>query len=101
MYAENSTQLDQIWKKVNAVSLLTKGKTTSSVKGVFGRIIGLQIGDLISTQGFLSDITMTVDDAAPWEITKGSQAPMICSISVSFKVVTNGEADYSFYNTLK
>jgi len=101
LYAENKTQLDQIWKKVESLSLYTKGKTTNSVKGVFGRIIGLQIGDLISAQGFLSDITMSVDDATPWEITKGSQAPMICSISISFKVVTNGEGDYSFYNTLK
>jgi hypothetical protein len=101
LYAENKTQLDQIWKKVESLSLFTKGKTTNSAKGVFGRIIGLEIGDLISAQGFLSDITMAVDDATPWEITKGSQAPMICSISVSFKVVTNGEADYSFYNTLK
>jgi hypothetical protein len=86
---------------VESLSLYTKGKTTNSVKGVFGRIIGLEIGDLISAQGFLSDITMSVDDATPWEITKGSQAPMICSISISFKVVTNGEANYSFYNTLK
>ena len=101
MYAENSTQLDQIWKKVESISLLTKGKTTNKVQGVFGRIVGLEIGDLISAQGFVSDITMNVDDATPWEITKGSQAPMICSISVSFKVVTNGEGDYSFYNTLK
>lgn len=101
LYAENKTQLDQIWKKVESLSLYTKGKTTNSVKGVFGRIIGLEIGDLISAQGFLSDITMSVDDATPWEITKGSQAPMICSISISFKVVTNGEGDYSFYNTLK
>jgi hypothetical protein len=101
LYAENKTQLDQIWKKVESLSLYTKGKTTNSVKGVFGRIIGLEIGDLISAQGFLSDITMSVDDATPWEITKGSQAPMICSISISFKVVTNGEANYSFYNTLK
>jgi hypothetical protein len=52
---------------------------------------------------------MTVDDATPWEITKKTQAPMICSISVSFKVVTNGASvdangnkiDYSFYKTLK
>lgn len=109
LYAENSTQLDQIWKKVNSVSLFTKGRTTNSAKGVFGQIISLQLGDLISVQGFVSDITMTVDDATPWEITKKTQAPMICSISVSFKVVTNGASvdangnkiDYSFYKTLK
>jgi hypothetical protein len=35
---------------------------------------------------------MNVDDVSPWEITKGSQLPMICSISVSFKVVTNDMA---------
>jgi len=101
LYAENKEQLNQIWEKVNTLSLYTKGETTDGVKGVFGWIIELIIGDLISVQGFLSDITMNVDDATPWEITKGSQAPMICSISVSFKVVTNGEGNYSFYNKLK
>ena len=101
LYAENNTELNQIWKKVNDLTLLTKGKTTNTAKGVFGRVIGLQLGDLISVTGFLSDITMSVDDTTPWDIKPGSQAPMICSISVSFKVVTNGEANYSFYNTLK
>jgi hypothetical protein len=102
LYADNKSQLDQIWKKVNAVTALTRGKPTDSKKGVFGRIVGLEIGDLISVEGFVSDISMNVDDATPWEITKGSQAPMICSISVSFKVVTNGDAGgYTFYNTLK
>jgi len=102
LYADNPTQLDQIWKKVNAVTALTRGKPTNTKKGVFGRIVGLELGDLISVEGFVSDITMNVDDAAPWDIKPGAQAPMICSISVSFKVVTNGDATgYTFYNTLK
>ena len=42
---------------------------------------------------------MNVDTASPWEINKGSQLPFICTISVSFQVVTNKEgSEYSFYN---
>lgn len=97
LYADNQSQLKQIWTKTATLSKLTKGKVTDSVKGVYGRIIELEIGDLISQKGFLSDISVAVDDTVSWDTGTGTTAPMMCTISVSFKVVTNGGEDYSFY----
>ena len=78
------------------------GTPTSNSRGVFGQIIGLKLGNLIKESGFLSGLSTSVDDSAPWEIDPKSQAPLVFTVSVSFKVVTNQEADYyNFYEIAK
>ena len=102
LYAENKEQVKQIWTKVNSLSKFTMGTPTSNSRGVFGQIIGLKLGNLIKESGFLSGLSTSVDDSAPWEIDPKSQAPLVFTVSVSFKVVTNQEADYyNFYEIAK
>lgn len=102
LYAENKEQVKQIWTKVNSLSKFTMGKPTSNSRGVFGQIIGLKLGNLIKESGFLSGLSTAVDDSAPWEIDPKSQAPLVFTVSVSFKVVTNQEANsYNFYEIAK
>jgi len=102
LYAENKTQLSLIWSKANKLASFTTGEPSGELGsgyGVYGNIVFLQIGDLIKENGFVSDITMNVDTTTPWEIDKKNQLPFICTISVSFQVVTNKEgSEYSFYN---
>lgn len=102
LYAENKEQVKQIWTKVNSLSKFTMGTPTSNSRGVFGQIIGLKLGNLIKESGFLSGLSTSVDDSAPWEIDPKSQAPLVFTVSVSFKVVTNQEANsYNFYEIAK
>ena len=103
MYAESDVDLGYIWNKVNTLASFTTGDPSGdggSGYGVYGNIVYLQIGDLIKENGFVSDITMNVDTATSWEIDpKVGQLPFMCTISVSFQVVTNKEgSEYSFYN---
>lgn len=102
LYAENRTQLDLIWQKVDDVASLTTGRPSGNkgaAYGVYGNIVRLEIGDLISENGFVSDITMNVDTNSPWEIDPGQQLPFVCTISVGFQVVTSLEGnEYGFYN---
>jgi hypothetical protein len=102
LYAEHKADLSYIWSKVNTLASFTTGEPSGELGsgyGVYGNIVFLQIGDLIKENGFVSDITMNVDTTTPWEIDKKNQLPFICTISVSFQVVTNKEgSQYSFYN---
>ena len=103
MYAESDVDLGYIWNKVNTLASFTTGDPSGDSGtgyGVYGNIVYLQIGDLIKENGFVSDITMNVDTATSWEIDpKVGQLPFMCTISVSFQVVTNKEgSEYSFYN---
>jgi hypothetical protein len=101
LYAENDAHLSLIWQKVDDVMALTTGRPSGnkgSAYGVYGNIINLKLGNLINEIGFVSDITMNVDNSSPWEIDPGVQLPFVCTISVSFQVVTNLEGDeYAFY----
>lgn len=101
LYAENRSQLDLIWKKVDDVTTFTTGRPSGKAGagyGVYGNIVRLQLGNLINENGFINDITMNVDSNSVWEIDKGQQLPFVCTISVSFQVVTNLEGDeYTFY----
>jgi hypothetical protein len=101
LYAENDAHLSLIWQKVDDVMALTTGRPSGnkgSAYGVYGNIVNLKLGNLINEIGFVSDITMNVDNSSPWEIDPGDQLPFVCTISVSFQVVTNLEGDeYAFY----
>ena len=93
MYAEHEADLGWIWNKVNKLTSLTMGRPSGeagSGYGVYGNILYLRIGDLIKENGFLTDVTMNVDTASPWEIDpKIGQLPFICTLSISFQVVRN------------
>ncbi len=101
LYAENSNELDLVWKKVDEVTSFTTGRPSGNKGasyGVYGNIVNLKIGNLLNENGFISDITMNVDTQSPWEIEPGQQLPFVCTISISFQVVTNIEGNsYSFY----
>lgn len=101
LYAENSDELDLIWQKVDEVTSFTTGRPSGNrgaAYGVYGNIVNLKIGNLLNENGFINDITMNVDTQSPWEIEPGQQLPFICTISISFQVVTNIEGNnYSFY----
>jgi hypothetical protein len=96
MYAEHEADLGWIWNKVNKLTSLTMGNPSGASGtgyGVYGNIVYLQIGDLIKENGFLSDVTMNVDTASPWEIDpKVGQLPFICTLSISFQVVRNDKS---------
>lgn len=101
LYAENDAHLSLIWQKVDDVMALTTGRPSGNkgaAYGVYGNIVNLKLGNLINEIGFVSDISMNVDNSSPWEIDAGNQLPFVCTISVSFQVVTNLEGDeYAFY----
>lgn len=46
--------------------------------------------------GFVSACTMTVPDISPWEIQNNRQAPFVCELDITFKVVHEHE-DQEFY----
>jgi hypothetical protein len=89
LYAESESDLKNIWIKANQIKTYTLPIPQNNL-GVFGRIIKLQIGDLINEQhGFLTQCEMNVLDESPWEITQGLQKPFIFDMNISYKVVYN------------
>ena len=70
MYADNTAELDLIWKKAERIKKLTLPTPKGNI-GVFGELIPLKIGNIINTPyGFLTACNLTVRDDSPWEITK-------------------------------
>jgi hypothetical protein len=100
LYAENKLELAAIWAKVNKLNAFTLGYPSGKDAGygVYGKIVNLVIGDLINESGFLSSVSMAVDDSVSWDMDAGNQLPFVCTISIDYKVVTAKEgANYSFY----
>lgn len=100
LYAENKEFLIAIWHKIERLQKLTTGTPsgTNGAYGVYGQIVSLEIGNLVKEFGFVEDVTVEVEDSSPWDIDKGYQAPMICNISLNFRVVTNQEGNnYTYY----
>ena len=100
LYAENKEFLIAIWHKIERLQKLTTGNPsgTNGAYGVYGQIVLLEIGNLVKEFGFVEDVTVEVEDSSPWDIDKGYQAPMICNISLNFRVVTNQEGNnYKYY----
>jgi hypothetical protein len=89
LYAESESDLKNIWIKANQIKTYTLPIPQKNL-GVFGRIIKLQIGDLINeSYGFLTQCEMNVLDESPWEITDGLQKPFIFDMNITYKVVYN------------
>lgn len=96
LYAESEDDLKNIWRKANFIKQYTLPQSQKD-KGVFGKIISLQIGDLINEQhGFLTQCEISVLDESPWEITEGLQKPFVFDINVTYKVVKNQDT-FDFY----
>ena len=87
LYAMSETALPKVWQKANKIMKLTNGKS-DGVLGIKGNIISLKIGDIINcTKGFLTSCTLSVPDISPWEIKNGSQAPFVCELDITYKVI--------------
>jgi hypothetical protein len=96
LYADNEKQRDLVWNKANKIKQLTLPVHGGNL-GVFGKLIPLQIGNIINEQyGFLTECNTTIADESPWDTTMGKQKPFIVEVSVTYKVVVN-KTDYSFY----
>jgi hypothetical protein len=87
IYASSEKTLPAVWAKANQIMKLTNGQANGS-KGIKGNIISLKIGDIINcTSGFLTSCTLSVPDISPWEIEKGKQAPFVCELDITYKVI--------------
>lgn len=96
LYAESEQDLKDIWRKANFIKQYTLPQSKGNL-GVFGKIISLQIGDLINEEyGFISLCEVSVLDESPWEITDGLQKPFVFDINVTYRVVKNQD-NFDFY----
>jgi hypothetical protein len=98
IYATSERNLPLVWKKANQIMKLTDGQANGS-KGIKGNIITLKIGDIINcSAGFLTSCTLSVPDISPWEIQEGKQAPFVCELDITYKVI---HANNNLYDDLK
>ena len=89
LYAMNETALPKVWQKANSIMELTKGIGGRS-GGIRGSIIPLKIGNILNIdKGFITACTLNVPDVSPWEIKNGSQAPFVCELAITYKVIQN------------
>jgi len=89
LYAMNETALPKVWQKANSIMELTKG-IGGFAGGIRGSIVPLKIGNILNIdKGFITSCTMTVPDISPWEIKNGSQAPFVCELDITYKVIQN------------
>lgn len=96
LYAESQEDVKNIWEKANFIKQYTLPQSQKNL-GVFGKIISLQIGDLINEEhGFLTQCEISVLDESPWEITDGLQKPFVFDINVTYKVVKNQD-NFDFF----
>jgi len=97
LYAMSEATLPKVWQKANNIMNLTKG-VGGDAGGIRGNIISLKIGDMInSPKGFITSCTLSVPDVSPWEIKNGSQAPFVCELDITYKVIQDTNLA-SFYN---
>lgn len=96
LYAESEKDMQDIWKKANFIKQYTLPIAKGNL-GVYGKIIPLQIGDLINEEhGFLTLCEISVLDESPWEITEGLQKPFVFDVNITYKTVRN-EDNFEFY----
>ena len=97
LYAMSEAALPKVWQKANNIMNLTKGEG-GTAGGIRGNIIPLKIGDIInSPKGFITTCTLSIPDISPWEIKNGSQAPFVCELDITYKVIQNTN-DIPFYD---
>ena len=98
LYAMSETALPKVWQKANSIMGLTKG-VGGVAGGIRGSIVSLKIGNILNiNKGFVTSCTMTVPDISPWEIKNGSQAPFVCELDITYKVIQNTN-NVPFYNS--
>jgi hypothetical protein len=95
LYAKNSLQLQLLWNKIEKIHSFNLPQG-GGLGGLKGKIIGLEIGNIIDENyGFLSSFDVSIPDNSPWEIHKSSQAPFMCEINVTYKVIKSKSNSYS------
>ena len=88
MISPNTRQeLPILWEKINYLVGLTypSWKTVGLGKRMEAPFINLTIGNMYRhVPGFLSSLSITVDDNSPWEIEEGFQLPHAVNVSCEF-----------------
>ena len=88
MVVPNTKQeLPILWEKMNYLVGLTypSWRSVGTGKRMEAPFINLTIGDMyVDTPGFLSSLSITVDDNSPWELDEGFQLPHAISVSCEF-----------------
>ena len=80
-------ELPVLWEKLNYLVGLTypTWKKIGFGNRMEGPFMNLTIGDMyVNTPGFLSSLSITVDDNSPWELDEGFQLPHAISVSCEF-----------------
>ena len=80
-------ELPVLWEKLNYLVGLTypTWKKIGVGNRMEGPFMNLTIGDMyVNTPGFLSSLSITVDDNSPWELDEGFQLPHAISVSCEF-----------------
>jgi hypothetical protein len=88
MVVPNTKQeLPILWEKMNYLVGLTypSWRSVGTGKRMEAPFINLTIGDMyVDTPGFLSSLSITVDDNSPWELDEGFQLPHAVNVSCEF-----------------
>jgi len=80
-------ELPILWEKLNYLVGFTypTWKTVGNGKRMEAPFMNLTIGDMYNAvPGFLSSLSITVDDNSPWEIEEGFQLPHAINVSCEF-----------------
>ena len=80
-------ELPILWEKLNYLVGFTypTWKTVGNGKRMEAPFINLTIGDMYNAvPGFLSSLSITVDDNSPWELDEGFQLPHAVNVSCEF-----------------
>ena len=92
VYPKTRQELPVLWDKLNYLVGLTYPSWYENSPGMsmVSPMIELTIGDMYKhTPGFLSSLSLTVDDGSTWEIDKGLQLPKYITCACSFTYIGN------------
>ena len=88
MISPNSRQeLPILWEKMNYLVGLTypSWRSVGTGKRMEAPFINLTIGDMYNAvPGFLSSLSITIDDNSPWDLDDGFQLPQAVNVSCEF-----------------
>ena len=92
VYPKTRQELPVLWDKLNYLVGLCYPSWYNNAPGLSMKppMIELTIGDMFkNTPGFLSTLTLTVEDGSTWEIDKGLQLPKHITCGCSFTYIGN------------
>lgn len=100
LYASGTKNVKDLWNRVNELMLLTKPfRPIFGSGGVRGKVCEITIGDFIKNEsGFFTSCVSSVPDISPWETDENSQAPFVCELDITFKVINTQD---NLYKDLK